>query len=468
MTDSRKLGWAAFAVIATLFIAIQASHARYSVSDENTYFKMGEAISKGETPYRDFFYAHPPMQAYLYAIVFKIFGFNFLILKLASTIATVITAMIIFRLLLEKSQTAAVAGSSIFLFSYSTMLFTNLPTGTAITTMLATTGYYLFTKGKYTLSGAMLAIAALTGLLALIAAAITAGFLLLKKFSSFKKFAAGFIAIFLTVNVIFTIISGGSYLQDTYTYHFLKPADTTDKTDVMWRMAKTNALLFGAALTIILAGNKLRQNIAIPATTAIAYIGYAIISKTGFNYYTFPAFPFLALLGATGAEELARKTKIRKIAVITAIAAIILTSTYFSYRSFAAYDYQNFTEAEEIAAYIKEHTTASETIFGDDSTTPLISLLSGREIALNFIDSNNLRFRTGLTDTAETIQKLKTETNLKYFIIRKIETNRGALIYGVGFITEFRQFLSESCKIEKTFSTEWNGLTRKYEIYDCG
>ena len=58
------------------------------------------------------------------------------------------------------------------------------------------------------------------------------------------------------------------------------------------------------------------------------------------------------------------------------------------------YDFQNFNRANEIVSYIKENSKNIDAIFGDDLITPLIALLSNRDIALDFADSNNLRFRS--------------------------------------------------------------------------
>ena len=50
--------------------------------DEHTYFYMGKLITEGVQPYTDFFVSRPPLQIYLISVIYKIFGFNLIALKL--------------------------------------------------------------------------------------------------------------------------------------------------------------------------------------------------------------------------------------------------------------------------------------------------------------------------------------------------------------------------------------------------
>ena len=111
-TKSIDKSWLLFAAAAMLFLAIKINAADYSISDENTYYKMGQLVSEGQVPYKDFFFAHWPLQVYLYAAVFKLFGFNLLVLKMISAIAMVVTAAFVFAIAKEKVNSKAAAGAA--------------------------------------------------------------------------------------------------------------------------------------------------------------------------------------------------------------------------------------------------------------------------------------------------------------------------------------------------------------------
>ena len=66
-------------------------------SDENVYFYMGKVISDGGVPYKDFFYAHPPLHIYILAFLIKLFGVNIAALKFFSLFAIVVSAFFLYK-----------------------------------------------------------------------------------------------------------------------------------------------------------------------------------------------------------------------------------------------------------------------------------------------------------------------------------------------------------------------------------
>ena len=122
--------------------------------------------------------------------------------------------------------------------------------------------------------------------------------------------------------------------------------------------------------------------------------------------------------------------------------------------------------AKEIAGYIKANSNPNDTIFGDDATTPLLALLSDRRISLDFLDLNNLRFRSlpGLAE--ETIERLK-GSDLKYYLDYQIQIGNLVGRNGPSALDEFQAFLEEECSVEKAFSEEVEEQGRTYTLYSC-
>ncbi|MBI3036131.1 hypothetical protein HYY73_00005, partial [Candidatus Woesearchaeota archaeon] len=170
-------------------------------------------------------------------------------------------------------------------------------------------------------------------------------------------------------------------------------------------------------------------------------------------------------------EFLTEKAKLRKEAAFVAVALLILLSSFAAVRGFVSYDFQDFPQAGEVATYVKGGSHGGQSIFGDDSTVPLISLLSGREIALNYADNNALRYRSGATDLGETLRALDDEirkNELKFVIIRKILVDETASVdFGIATLDEFKGFVKRNCKLAREFPLEWRGLVQAYEAYDC-
>lgn len=461
------ISWVVFALAAVLFLAVKMGSVGYSASDENTYYKMGELVAKGEVPYVDFFFAHPPLQIYAYAAVFKLAGFNLGILKFISAVAAVIAAFFVFLVLNERSDFAAIFGALLFFFTHSVLLFTSFPTGTEFVMMFSAAGFYFFYKKLGLVSGVLFGLGALSGLLAIVPAVICGVWLLVRGFDEFKRFIAGFSAVFVVVSGAFILLTKGSYITQVFTYNLLKPSGVLDTGAVLWRIVYKNWLLLAAAATAVFAGLKPRFSVIIPAMIVAAYGGAFVFMKTIFDYYSLAVMPFLAILAGQGLVGMVEFFKLRKVAAYSAVFIAIAAVGFFNYGSVSngAYDFPN---AREVASFVRDNSAGNETIFGEDATTPLISLLSGREISLNFVDSNDLRFRAGLEDADEVIGKLR-NSSMRFFLVRKLDFgNNVKLNYGVATMKEFDRFLKEDCKIAKKFEVEWKDKVKDYYVYDCG
>ncbi|MFH1531526.1 MAG: hypothetical protein ABIK09_12430, partial [Pseudomonadota bacterium] len=75
----------------------------------------------------------------------------------------------------------------------------------------------------------------------------------------------------------------------------------------------------------------------------------------------------------------------------------------------------HFAAAVGIAAYIAAHSEESETLAGASMTTPLLAILSGRDIAARFVDTNQKRFSAGLV-TEEEFWEAVCHTPIRYVV----------------------------------------------------
>ncbi len=461
--------WLLFLVAAAIFLALKAANAGYSVSDENTYYKMGQLVAAGQVPYRDFFFAHTPLQVYLYAAVFEVFGFNLLLLKLLSAVAVIVTAAFVFAIVKEKLNSAtAMAAAAIFMFSYGTLLFSNFPTGAELAVPFVVAAFYFFQRKRFLLAGLLMGFAAMTYQLSAIAFAVLAAIaaLVLRDRRAATRLGLGFFAVAGSVSAIFLIAAKGEFLRQTLLYHLQKPSEGADKAALLLRILKTNALLFIAAAIALIGRERAKTTVAIPAALAAAYIAIFPLAKTAFNYYIIYALPFLAIMAAYGINSVyslfAGKLKLTRVMSLIAVAAIIFASAFMAGRQFAGYHSQDFPEAEEISAYVRSNSVPSQTIFGDDSTVPLLSLLSGREIALNHADNNAMRYKAGQPTLESALQQLEEKIKsreLKLIVLRRIETSKGTYDFGIGTERQFVKFLGDKCGLAAQFG--------QHRIYDC-
>ncbi len=467
--------WLAFFILAAIFLSIQATHFSYSISDENTYIYMAKAVSEGQMPYRDFFLAHPPLHIFLLALIYKIFGFSFLIFKATGPLAAIGAALIAFKICREKlGDIEAVFSAFLIFLSYDFQRFSTFTVWITLCTFLVMLSAYFLLKGKSLIGGVLMAAASLAGLFSLIAGFAIAGYLAAFEKKLLMKYLAGFLGVFIACNLALIALFGNSYIEGAYKYHLAKPSEGNDKGDIIsffllgslkdGKMSGNHALLIGMGL-FLFSRKKMKHALMLPLSIVAAYmLAMALMSKI-FGYYFLIIIPFIGILAARGfagvIERLeGQRAKQAHLICLGLIAVSGMVNSYHYWNN----DYQDFNNAEEIAAFVKESYPEKE-IFGDDSITPLIALLSGNKLAFNYIDSNSLRWRSGLLDINETISRIRQGRII--VIERRLNDGKGSFRYGPAFIDEFSSFLVKECAVKKKWSEPWGKYQKEYYVHEC-
>ncbi len=467
-------------IIIASFIAIHSFNLNLSISDENTYFYMGNLITQGFLPYKDFFYAHPPLNIFIIALLIKLFGMNFIVLKLLPVITTAISALLIYLIAKNlHSRLSAIIAVILFLFAYETLRVSSYLIGIDIATMFILFSlYFLFKENKnnksYLYAGIFIGIAAISTLNSLIAAFVISIILLFKSRKSLIYFILGFSSIFLTINIALILLYGQSYITPVIKYHFLKPVTESSFKIIFNILVKENWLLVISALLLIFA--KGRKRVSALAIIALAYLIFLITYKSLFGYYLFLILPLLAVIGSYSIFSLIDKfanannnkefnLKFDPRTALIALFVIIGIASALSINRYLNYEFQDFNNAQEIASYIKANSNPETALFGDDSITPLLALLSERKIAFSHADLNNFRWRTGLVDIQETINSIKAEKP----IIATFQVNipQGTFRYGIDYLDEFHYFLDEECTVIKEFKDTWLDYEKVVRLWDC-
>lgn len=461
------LMYALLVVLIVFFVAIEFRGLfQYDVGDEWIYFYMSDLVSEGNLPYRDFFFAHPPLQLYLTAFIFLISGFHVMALKLIPFIATLVSGLFLFFLMKKTTNSSAAAflTATLFFLSYNTLLEATYSLGINETTMFVVLAlYFLFASSfRYheLASGICFGFAGITGLYSLVPFLVVSMYLLFLKRQQFLMLISGFFLIFGTVNLIFFIVGGIPYISQVYIYHLLKPKEESNTLILLASMVKMNVFLIGSALLSLF--TRARKQFLLIWLVVLAYLFFLLMLNRIFAFYFVLLFPFLAILGGFGLtclfthlynyQQLPRW-------IFYVIVAILSVFFLWNLSADALYlnrvDFTSFDSLEEMVTFIQGTTDSGDTIFGDDSTVPLLAILANRSIALHEVDTNDMRFRSGLTSISELIERLHA-TGVRYIIIRPYR--------GIGMSNELFAFLQEQCSLVKEYHDANHG---DFVIYDC-
>ena len=458
LKDKNKLAYFMFFLLAAIFVIIVSKGLTTpQPGDENVYYYMGKLISEGKVPYKDFFYAHPPLHIYLMALIYKIFGFNIAILKSIPFISTLASAFFVFKIAREKfGNYEAVASSLLFLFSYSIMFNSVFSFGINTAAMLVVIGFYLlWNKSNYILSGIFFGLAGITRLLSLIPVFVILAAVLLSSRKNFVKLASSFLTIFLLVNLVFAVFFGDSYLAPVYKFHLLKSFGARENLREYSDIINLNWILFLSAIMFIFAKDKKKINIF--AAVSAAYLIFLITLKKIFGFYFIIVFPFLAIIGGYSIARIFNSlnlTKKQAIIVLIALSSIFAWNLASDAMFLEKIGFRGFERGKDLAGFVNSVSDKGTMLFGDDSVVPLLALLTKKNIAFDLVDTNNEVFLSGLVDLNSILAKLKGNSIL--FIIRDKQ--------GISSFSGVREFLNENCGLLSSFHDKIEG---RYLVYRC-
>lgn len=206
----------------------------YSTTDENIYFYMAKRFSEGLIPYRDFFFAHPPVHLIIPAIIFKIFGFNIVIAKLIPITASLISGIFLYKLLRTISGiVTAFSGFIYYLFSYQVLMASSDMTGINLTIMFVSISVYFLFVNKPVVSGIFSALSISTGMYSAgLIATIVIYLLIMREFRQLLKYLTASVFLTFVVFGIFYIIGGDNFILGVFRYHTLKPEKIEGRVDI--------------------------------------------------------------------------------------------------------------------------------------------------------------------------------------------------------------------------------------------
>lgn len=431
--------------IILIFLLIKISQIGFKLSDENIYFHMGDLILQGQVPYKDFFFASPPIQILIIAGFLLFTGGNVILLKLIPLIAASITSIFVFILARRvTSKEYSLLSSILYLFSTVILTTTDHSTGIHLTTMFFIISIYLITKKSFFSAGLLASLALLTRLYSAFAIFGVLLYLLIENRKNFLKFVLGLITLFLTANLILLAAFGEHYLQPVFLYHLLKSAGI-EKGGIFAFFIKGDFLLIILSLSalFIKKTNHIRLFLAATISTLFFYVFYTDI----YYLYLGLIMPFLAILSGYTLHKLSdtfpQKAFVIMLTIILAFIVIYNTSIYLGDHA----DTSKIDFVEDISEYVSENSLPNEKIYGSFDIAPLVATLSEREIVNNYVDTNEKTFITGIYDVEERTDKLR--GNVRFVIMSAIVSPEGTVL-SIDKIIK-RDFLFGECTTTKIY-----------------
>lgn len=227
--------WSLFGLVVLFFLVLKSFSFHWETGDENVYFYMAWATADhGALPYRDYFFAHPPLHLLPGIILFALFGFGPFTARLIPVGATITGAVFLFLLARKHmGRVAAVATVLLYLTTFSLLRASTHWTGINLSVMSVIIGLWAFYKERPLSSGVFMALGVCTGAYVLPGAMMAGLLALLRSRKDGLRYLAGFASVWGLINLVCLIIGGGQFIDGVYRYHVAKP----DAPGAAWKMS---------------------------------------------------------------------------------------------------------------------------------------------------------------------------------------------------------------------------------------
>ena len=207
-----------FALILAAYLILKINPATFVNSDDNLYMYMARQVLQGYTPYRDFYFAHPPLLLYLTALSYSLFGVSAAIGKLTPALGGLIVLIATYLAGEKIRKNLGLAASILLFFSFSFQSITELAMGTSLNLAFIMLAFYFLMDDKPLPAGILTGLCFLARYNSFPIAIIFLAYTLLRKE---KRFLLGLL---LTAPIFLYLSAIPNFLNNTLLYHFSKHA----------------------------------------------------------------------------------------------------------------------------------------------------------------------------------------------------------------------------------------------------
>jgi len=442
MNFTKSIPLVGIIVLLTCFLVFKSFFLYPNFSDETVYFNVAKNL-KENLPYKDFFFAHPPLQIVLLSSILS-FADSFFFVKMFMLIISGLVSLVIYFLAKDlNDKKVAFLSTLLFIISPFFIVFSGQGYGMWETLLFLLLSSLFALRGMIKTSALFLALGIFTRYLLILYLPLVLILMFYKKLD-YRKFLV-FLIIFTALFFIPTlIVFGYDFINQTIGFQLFS--------QVVYNLPKhldqfQSFGFFTFFLSLIAAfvgywnKDKLLMTLAIyPALIDILLI--ASFKTLTYHYFSL-SLPFIMIAASRAffsSKESIAKVGIIVISLLAVYSNISTINFYFSPENSEAFD--------KIADYIGENSLETQKIFGEPVMTNYVSFVADRKISGNYFDSYIRHLEYEGIDN----------------VINKLERDKPHIIIDDGYlysIGKFQDFINENYVLSKKFITSH----AEYRIY---
>lgn len=439
------------AAIVTNWVLLRTIGLHPSRSDDSIYFYLATRMAEGAVPYRDFFFAHPPLHLVVPAALFKVTGFSLVLARALPAALQTLAAVLLYVTVRPYSRALGVVTLALHLNAYRVLMGATDLTGANLICVALAAALWASSRERAGLAGLFAALSLGVGLYS--AAGVLALALAQSQHRCFwLGFAGGLAAWALPA----WLVGGQGFIDGVVGYHLARHAGggSLPMKEALSLFAFHPLHVVAALVSLGLLIRRWHDRTAhvakVGLVAALLFFLEWVALRRVHGYYMVPQVMCLSLAAAWAVWRVIRRPAVVTVAVLSlapfAVAwwpseagervtltwhappyfAGLTRALYFSperelgtlqpgWRHYVWNKSRTVSTAAEMAAFLRENTRADETLSGASTLAPLLALLSGRRLAADEADTNSQRFSTGSLDERTFFQRI-CAANVRYLV----------------------------------------------------
>jgi 4-amino-4-deoxy-L-arabinose transferase-like glycosyltransferase len=193
--------------------------------DEHMYFYMSLLVSKGEWPYRDFFFSHPPLQLYLMGALYKLFGYSLALSKAVPSLAAMVSGVHVYllgRRLVGRIE--ALIAVALFLFTFDVLRGSSHFTGANCALAFGLAATYQALARRPILAGVLFAVGTFIGVYIAPLALMLGVLLAFRSWKESLRLLCSYAAASVLICAVFVGVAGHAFWYQVFGYNLNKVA----------------------------------------------------------------------------------------------------------------------------------------------------------------------------------------------------------------------------------------------------
>jgi hypothetical protein len=222
----RRADVAGLVLVLLAFALLKLYSLNFVMGDEHMYLYMSVLVSKGKWPYRDFFFSHPPLQLYLMATLYKLFGYSLALSKAVPSVAAMVSGAHVFLLGKRLSgRWEGLVAAALFLFTFDVLRGSSHFTGANCALAFGLAAAYQAVSGRQIVAGVLFAVGTLVGIYIAPLAMMIVVLLIWRSWrESLRLFAAYVVGCALVCTVFVSVAGAHAFWYQVFSYNLNKIA----------------------------------------------------------------------------------------------------------------------------------------------------------------------------------------------------------------------------------------------------